>query len=902
MKTLDSSTALPASMFRTGNLHIPTSFIGRRVELERIDRFLRDPACRLLTLLGPGGVGKTRLAIESARRMQSHFADGIFWVDLQVGESQNFLLGSIAEVLALSGSQEPRQQILSFLVDKSALLVLDNFEQMLDAAEVVAEIIQQAKGVKLLVTSRAALHVQEEWLCPIEGLSYPSTDSETPNTTTDPPIIPAIEAEIDSEIKTKTGAETFDAVQLFIERVRRVRPDFSPHPGEYAALYRICQLVEGNALALELAASWARSMDMAAIAAEIERNQTEFLISSLRNVPERHRSMWAVFMHSWSLLAPAEQDTFRQLSIFRGGFRREAADAVAGATLPLLTGLVDKSLLRWQADGRFEIHALLRQFAALYLAHAPAELEQVRARHATYYLDFLHRRTQAMQGKQQRAAANEIAVEIDNIRLAWQWGVEQRTIEALARALDPLAMFFHIKARYLEAATTYEATLAALNTEFADTTMPPAVHRLIAAILSELGWIVIRLGQFDRAQSAFEECAALYRLLDCPPPDSLGTDPNLGLSTLASIRGDYATAARLAQQACHAARARRQLHNLQNAHFQLANIAYAQGNYAQAYAAAQAAFAVCQQTGDRWFAAYCLNELGQAARALGDLSAARQYYTNSLALREAFSDPEGKALALQNLGDIALRQGEHTQAKALFEQSMNIYRTISDKGGLATSICGLGKTACAQQDYATAQACLRSALAIVQEIQFTPLLLSILAACGNYFLQTHRPAPGLGLLNLVDTHAATSHELRASVQMQLAAYRNQPDTSPPQWTQQNDLNGAAVWVQTELLTKPPKSSQRVHAGSPPIPAPLQPASVEPLATMPPADFSYTEPLTPREEEVLHLIAQGLTNQEISERLHVVIGTVKAHNNRIFGKLGVSNRVQALARARELNLL
>ncbi|MFO7537195.1 MAG: tetratricopeptide repeat protein [Chloroflexota bacterium] len=830
-----------------------TPFIGRQTETAEIDRLLANPDCRLLTLLGPGGIGKTRLALEVASGAGRHFADGVVFVPLQAVSTLAFLVPAMAEALdiAAPGRGDSQAQLLNHLASKELLLVLDNFEQLLDGAGLLSQIVQQCAGVRLLVTSRTALYLQEEWLYPLAGLPYPPVEQAA---------APWPEIAV------------FDAVQLFVERARRVRPGFSPQ-AEQPHLLRICQLVEGMPLALELAAAWARSLDCATIVTEIERNLT-FLTSPLRNVADRHRSMQAVFTHSWSLLAPAEQETFPRLALFRGGFRREAATAVAGADLSLLTGLVDKSLLRWEANGRYQVHELLRQYGENQLRQSAAKEAETRQRHADYYLDFLYRQSDAMLGSGQLEAAAEIAAEMENIRTAWQWAVQQQQFAALDRAIEPLAMFCHLKSRYREAAGLLEAALAAATASEVQT---PVMARL----LSEMGWMAIRLGQFDKAAQVLHECLAIHRQFGLRPLPGQATDPLLGLATLASIDGDYEQAEELAKQARQTAAAHNQLSNLQTALYLLASSAYAQGRYEQAQTQAQAAYDICRQTQDRWFMAYCLNELGKAALALGDYAAAQRHFETGYALRQQFSDWEGMALALNNLGDVAWRRQQYDEARDLFGRSVALYRQSNDQGGLATAVHGLAKTAVAQNNYELAQQQFRQALDIAAEIQFTTLLLAILAAVGHFLWQLGRVEAALSLLLLVDDHPAAGQETKTAVQQQLRPMRSA--VSPALLTMvPPDLGTAVTLAQTELNNPIPPLPEK-----PPFPAPA--------ATL-------IDPLTERELEVLPLLAQGLTNRQIADRLTVVIGTVKAHNNSIYSKLGVSNRVQALTRARELGLI
>ncbi|MCB0180454.1 MAG: AAA family ATPase, partial [Anaerolineae bacterium] len=301
----------------------PTSFIGRRTEITRLRERLTDPDCRLLTVVGPGGIGKTRLAIEAAAAVTPNFAHGVYFAPLQGIYSGDYLVSAIAEAVnfSLSGHLEPLAQVLNYLSDKMMLLLLDNFEQLVaqGGPAIVMELLAAAPQIKLMVTSREVINLREEWLYPVRGLPVPPTDQPD-------------------------GSDADDAVQLFVARARQVQPDFSADD-EREAVLQICRLVEGIPLAVELAASWTKTLSCPAIAAEIQRS-LDFLVTPLRNVSDRHRSMAAVFDTSWQLLSENEQHVFKRLSVFRGGFQRAAAEPVAGATLATLAALVDKSLLR----------------------------------------------------------------------------------------------------------------------------------------------------------------------------------------------------------------------------------------------------------------------------------------------------------------------------------------------------------------------------------------------------------------------------------------------------------------------------------------------------------------------------------------------------------------------------
>lgn len=839
-----------------------TPFVGRTDELAEITRRLANPACRLLTLVGPGGIGKTRLAIQAGGELLANFAGGVYFVPLQPLESPNLLLPAIADTLnfSLSDPQNPQAQLARYLTDKQLLLILDNFEHLLAAVAELTGLLREAAGFKVLVTSREALNSQEEWLYPVDGLPYPADDRPE-------------------------ELESFSAVQLFVRCARRVRPGFSLAE-ELAGVAQICRLVEGTPLAIELAASWAKSLTCAEIAAEIRQN-LGFLASRLWDVPSRHRSMKAVFNHSWQLLSPQEQAVFKQLAVFRGGFRREAAEQVAGASLVSLTALVDKSLLRWTPEGRYQIHELLRQYAEERLGASPEEAAARRNSHCAYYAGFLESRRAGILAGRQREVLAEISADLDNVRTAWQWAVDHGLTPQLQQAVTTLDLFYQMKSRYLEAAEMLENAAGRLEraepTELRD--------RTLAEVLVCLGWYRIRLGHFQQARTLFVRSREMFQQLGAPHPTGNGTDPLVGLGTLANIEGDYAGAAELGEQAWRENEALGDQHNLMTAHYVLSNAAFAQGHYRDAQHHAQQAYTMAQALQERWTMAYYLSDLGNVARVSGDYALARQYFQAAYDLRKAFGDPEGMAVALNHQGEIAHLQQDYQTAESLFLQSLAIYREIGDRGGLAVTLNGLGRLACDRGDYQAAGGHLAEALQITTQIRFAPLALLVLVSVGELLLRVGRPALGVELLAFADHHPAAHLETRSRAQQLLAQYASRPDSDgvaeATQRGRSEDLETIALTAQAQLAALPAAAGQGSEATAEP--------GVAAISTL-------VEPLTEREMEVLRLIAEGLTNREIAERLSVVIGTVKAHNNNIYGKLGASNRVHALARARELGLL
>jgi predicted ATPase/DNA-binding CsgD family transcriptional regulator len=394
----------------------PTSFIGREKELAEVAALLADPNCRLLTLVGAGGMGKTRLAIQAAADQHPHFADGIYFVPLAPVSSPHLLPAAIAEALQISffRSEDPRIQIVRYLSQKHLLLVMDNFEHLLDGARLLAELLQAAPNLKILVTSRERLNLQEEWLLSLDGLSYPTASFAD-------------------------ALENYSAIQLFIQRARQVKTHFSLDENAVAVL-SICRHVEGMPLGLELAASWLHRMSCQQIVAQMTHNP-DFLTTSLRNVPERHRSLRLVFEQSWNLLSDEEQKVLTDLSGFRGGFDLQAAEYVASASLTILARLADKSLIRLNVDGRYDIHELLRQYAAEKLMHRDSA-DHPALRHLKYFANLVEEGEIYLFGREQVAWFDRLEIEFNNLRAALAWSIGNSEAEVGLRLASALCWFF----------------------------------------------------------------------------------------------------------------------------------------------------------------------------------------------------------------------------------------------------------------------------------------------------------------------------------------------------------------------------------------------------------------------------------------------------------------------------
>ena len=833
-----------------------TSFIGREKEYADIHQLLAQPDCRLLTLVGPGGIGKTRLALQLNKLLGDKFTRGSFVASLQPLRSAEFFASAVADALgvSLTGQEPPLVQLAHYLSDKEALIIMDNFEHLLDAAEQLATLLSATPHIKYLITSREALNLQEEWLYPLSGLAFP-TDAAT--------------------------EQNDDAVQLFNDRAKHVYPDFVPDK-EVEAVIRICQLVEGLPLALELAAAWRKTLACQAIADEIQGGLA-FLTTRHRNVLARHHSMQTVFDQTWQRLNEREQAVFKRLSVFRGGFLREAVAAVTGASLPILSALVDKSLLRLDSNGRFQIHELLRQYAAEQLEKSADDVAQTQSNHAAFYIQFLHQQSGDVRGGRQREALLEIRADLDNIRVAWLWAVAQGDADALQKGSESLGLYYQFLGGYQEGVTLFSQATEALLAQ------PPSDAADLALLGTRMyeAWYHLRFGRQEGTEACMAHSQAIYRRLNISPLPGYLTDPNAPLSFVALTRGDYKTAVQLAEQVRDVAEAQKHPINRQFAYHLLSEAHDGLGAYETAQQFAQQAYAQSLTTGDRWFRAYILNNMGQIAVALGDNRMGKSHFKSSYEIRHDFADPEGMALALVNLGNLSFKERDLAEAADQFQRSRIIYQDINDKGGLAAANWGLGMVACEQGDFARTQGYFREALALAVAIDYRPVLFGLLVSIAELFWQMGQRERSLILLTYTIHNPKTDHETRMKAQTLLTGtYQKKvsPDLLAAATTsgQASDLAGLAADLFNQLSL------------------PLTTTLVESI--LPESNEALVEPLTPRELEVLKLICVGQTNGEIADELGIAIGTVKFYTGQIYGKLGVRNRVTAVARARELKLI
>ncbi len=747
----------------------PVLLIGREKELAQIARLLADPNCRLLTLIGPGGIGKTRIALEvlAGQTQGGEFLEGVCFVPLDSVSSPDLIVAAVANALQLplQGAVDPKRQLFNYLDDQEILLALDSFEHLLsplgeddrtdppsksrmDGAELLVEILAAAPRLKLLVTSRERLNLRGEWLLDIQGLSYPPKEGN------------GVERIAD-----------YSALQLFMENVRRIQPDFS-EAGQVAegAAY-ICRLVEGLPLAIELAAAWAREFTYREIAREIEQGLA-FLTTSVRDMPDRHRSVQVVFDHSWRLLLEEEQTVFQQLSVFRGGFRLEAAQQVAGATPPLLATLVDKSFLRRDESERYTTHNLIRRYAEEKLQGSPQEEEAVKERHCDYYMAFLQQRELAGGGDLLQMIG-QLGEEIDNIRTGWRWAIGQAQVAALEKGLSGLWSFYEIRGWFREGEETFRRAVERL-TALAD----PAQDNktVLGQLLARQGWFCWRLSRYRQSRELFEQGLAL--LGETHPevrPERGFILRQLGL--VAWNLGDYAQAKQLLQEGQAIAAEFGDGFGVILGLFYRGLVELSLGDYPQARQLFQEALALSTEQNEQRGVAHWQIGLGWAAYAMGEYEEANQLLQKSLAICRETQDMVGIPFGLNNLGAVAYLQGDYQTAGHYFQESLDIVKKTGDLSGMGQALNGLGNVAAGLGDYQTSGSYFREAIEMAIEAELLPVVIEALLGLARLLTTSGRSDDQpVELLALALHHPAGSRATKDGATQLLAQL--QPHLSP----------------------------------------------------------------------------------------------------------------------------
>jgi predicted ATPase/DNA-binding SARP family transcriptional activator len=722
-----TSISRQAAQLAPGNLpQADTSFVGRERELAQIAQWMNTSATRLLTLVGLGGSGKTRLALQAATQTADRCADGTFFVPLEALTGADALIPAIADALRFSifRGDDLKTGVWNYLSSKQLLLVIDNFEHLAASAGLLAEILSIAPAVKILVTSHEPLNLPGENVLRLGGLDFPGVES-------------------DGQPLEPEDWYGYSAIQLFVQSARRTPLDFKLTTGDWVCIARICQLVDGLPLGIQLAAGWVDTLSLQDIADELSRG-LDILELDTQKLPERHRSLRAVFESSWKMLKEPERAALMQLAVFRGGFTRPAAQSIAGASLQTLRWLVTKSLLRPEADfRRYHIHSLLRQYTHEKL-EAAGKAAAARRAHSVYFADFIRLREAVLKGRQWLTALKEIEADFENVRAAWLWAAEQRDALTINYILESLYIYCVTRNLWVEAEELVQNARDHFAPRPGETPLlvwgrlltyfygeaKDSQHRVqqgleiarahndeatIAHCQAELGWLAIKDRHYAEAVASFNASLDFY----LPAHENYYIINILrSLAFCYAAVGQEADAIRAIREGLALSREMGDQLRIAECLGMSGSLACFRGMYAEAIQSLQEAYELQRDMGN-WADMTLSNlMLGWLNFLTGDFAQSRILAEEVLRVASSADMRETRGIALIELGLVACFDGDSQQARIFLEESQAIL-TAPDLKPWARALnpeilfltaWGTAVIACELGDYAVARRWLQIAI------------------------------------------------------------------------------------------------------------------------------------------------------------------------------------------------
>lgn len=663
--------------------HFPaqvTTFLGREQNVDSLLARLTDPEVRLVTLVGFGGSGKSTLAIKAAVRLAEEgqsFADGAWFVPLQAVNNHDILVTTLGNQFGLTfaPSKSPDQQIIDFLGNQQILLVLDNYEQLLPETGFVERLLQETPNVTLLITSRVPLDLRAEWRMPVDGLSVPSEHSSA------------------SEVQMNESARLLESI------AQQIDPEFRITPANAPAIAHICRRLDGMPLALEIAGNWLRIHTPEELANQIE-SSLDFLVASRRDTPERHRSLQAVFDHSWDLLSSAQQTALARLSCFEGNFSLAAARAVTDTTVQELTTLLDHALIRRHVTGRYSLHPVLREFAQARLTGTAALFDE----HSRWHLRRLAEISDRFNTYEAASATEQVDQELEDVRRAWSWAVKNERTERLNDSLNGLAAYYQAKGLFAEARDIFSEAASTLSV--ADNTSAQSLANRLH--LTEATFR-LKLGESERAIALADE-------VQRTAAEPTRTAALLFLGQAHNFQGNYDEAVAYLEEAMSHLEAQGDRAGLARGWYQIGSIHRFRNDYVRSIAAYKQSLALDRQLHNELGQSETHAGLGLVYKHTGDYQAAISHLQQARSIAESMNHRENIARFSQNLGLVYWQMEDLDQALTHYRQALKTAEEIQHYRGMAVCLGSIGVLHRRRHEYQAALDYYERALALSTQI------------------------------------------------------------------------------------------------------------------------------------------------------------------------------------------
>ena len=844
-----------------------TSLIGREQLVNDICTLFSRPEIRLLTLLGTGGIGKSRVAIQVANASRHAFADGVCFVPLAKISDPTLVIPAIAQELGIQEQPERSdfEQVQVWLREKQFLLLLDNFEQVVTAAPLIEELYASCPLLKVVVTSRAVLHVQGEQEFPVPPLALPDLRRLSEDWVLSPST----------------------AVTLFVQRAQSTLPTFQLTQTNVHAIIEICVRLDGLPLAIELAAARIKLLPPQALLARLSQ-LFQVLTGGARTLPLRHQTLRNALQWSYDLLDSDEQRLFRRLSVFAGGWTLEAVEALEKtlnedetSTLSVLDGiasLLDKSLLVQRArEGKEPRLILLRTVReyALELLRESGEIEPCQRAHALYFLTVVEEAHLHLKGPQQTTWLEQLERERANLRAALAWLIEHGEAELALRFCGTLWWFWYLRGYWSEGRRWLEGALGLAQAEGSTEARARALY--------SAGNLAYYQDDYAAARLLLEESIEIYRKLENKRElaSALGA-----LGVLVHMQGDLVTAHPLLNESEMLLRTLGSKWELAYLLRKLGQRTLQEGNLAQAVAYAQEGLALAREQGDRSLIATAQMTLAHIAEVQGDLNQAASHTREGLTMARELGDKWLIAMALQDLGYLDALRGDLTRAIVRTQEGLALARELGDKDFINHALHSLGYIASLQGDTKLAAAWYREGLSLAQEIGDETQVGWHLVGLAGVAAAEGQPVRAARLYGAAETR------LNVNVSMNDVERADYTRTVESVRSKLGEKIFTAAWAEGRSMTPEQALAAPEKA---PAPVPHTPVS-------PPAAPTYPDGLTAREVEVLRLLAAGKTVAEIAERLVISPRTVTTHITTIYRKIQVSTRSAATRYAIEHKLI